>query len=523
MGKNPVKYNVNCRTGSGSTAAAMQVEAAPETTSPSTSAAIPLSRSDRLLATMALMLASAMQAADATIANVALPDLVSDLGGGLVLGAWVVTSYLCATAVVAPLTGALRRRFGAGALFASAVGLFAVASLLCSLAQSSTSIVLFRIFQGAAGGVIHPLAQAILLDLYPREQHGRMMAAWGATIMVGPIVGPLLGGVITDLASWRLVFAVNLPIAAVAIWAMRRGLPKTAPRADQPLDMIGVALLALAVGALQLLLTRHAGQPALGSPEMIIEAACAVIAFVMLAIRGQRTAFAAFRPAVFADINFATAAFYNFTVSGLLYITVVFVPALCEGPLEYSATVAGLTLVPRGIATMLMMLLAGRLVNIVDGRILLAIGIGSMAAGLLTMSEARPPDALPAIVIGSTLQAIGGGTLITCLSTIGFSSLAPELRTDAAGIYSLLRQLGCASGVALVTAVLHARLDAGLTDLHNGLDGPSPADPPLFLEVASLQAYSASFREMAIAALVIMPGVLLFRIGSTLRPRQNPD
>jgi DHA2 family multidrug resistance protein len=204
-------------------------------------AAIELPRSDRRLATLALMLASGMQAADATITNVALPQLEGDLGGGVIIGAWVVTGYLCATAIMAPLTGWLRRRFGARSLFTAAVVGFAVASLLCSIAPSPATIILFRVLQGAAGGVIHPLAQAILLDLYPRERHGRMLAAWGATIMVGPIVGPGLGGIITDLASWRFVFLVNQPLAAFAVWAMRRALPRMAANSDLPIDLLGVA------------------------------------------------------------------------------------------------------------------------------------------------------------------------------------------------------------------------------------------------------------------------------------------
>jgi DHA2 family multidrug resistance protein len=457
------------------------------------------------------MLASGMQAADATIANVALPQLEHDLGGGIALGAWVVTGYLCATAIVAPLTGWLRRRFGARTLFTAAVGAFAVASLLCSLAPSGATIVVFRILQGAGGGVIHPLAQAILLDLYPREQHGRMIAAWGATIMLGPILGPALGGIITDLTSWRFVFAVNLPLAAVAIWAMRRALPKIAPSSVMPLDMLGVGLLAIGVGALQLSLARGVGQSWLDSPELMIEVASAVIAFAALAARAPRIAAAVFRPAVLSDINFAVAAFYNFVMSALLFVVVVFVPALCQGPLGYSATTAGLAIVPRGIATMLVMLVVGQLIERIDGRILLAIGVGLMAAGLAMLAAARPPDALTAIIIGSTLQALGGGILITCLSTIGFSTLAPELRTDAAGVYSLLRQLGCASGVALMTAILRVQLDAKLLDLRNGLDPPGTATSPHFLDIAGLEAYSSSFRAMAIAALITLPGVLLFR------------
>ncbi len=495
----------------------------PESESAVASRAMPLARSERLLATMALMVASAMQAADATIANVALPELERDLGGGMVISSWVVTSYLCATAIVAPLTGWLRRRFGARALFAGAVGAFVAASLLCSLAPSPAAIIFFRILQGAGGGVIHPLAQAILLDLYPREKHGRMLAAWGATIMLGPIIGPALGGIITDLSSWRFVFAINLPIGALAIWGMCRALPNTDRGADLPIDMLGIALLAIAVGALQVCLTGSVGQSWLDSLELLAEAATAAIAFIALAMRAQRTGFTVFRPAVFADINFALAAFYNFTTSALLFVVIVFVPALGQGPLGFSATTAGLTLVPRAVATMLMMLLVGQLIAKIDGRILLTLGIGLTAAGLWMLAQAQPPDALMWIVVGSTLQAIGGGALITCLSTVGFSTLAPEMRTDAAGVYSLLRQLGCASGVALMTAVLRATIDANMIDIHNDLSSSSGAISPELFEIAAAQAYSFCFQAMAIAALVMLPGVWLFRIRSLGRPINEPN
>jgi DHA2 family multidrug resistance protein len=462
------------------------------------------------------MLASAMQAADATIANVALPQLERDLGGGVVLGAWVVTSYLCATAVVAPLTGWLRRRFGARRLFVGAVVAFVAASLLCSLAPSAPAIILFRVLQGVGGGVIHPLAQAILLDLYPRERHGRMLAYWGATVMLGPIVGPALGGIITDLASWRWVFAINLPLGAVAIWGMRRALANPTPTVREPFDLLGVLLLSIGIGALQLCLSRGVGRSWLESPELIAEGVIVVIAFGSVVLRTQRTGFAAFRLAVFRDINFAAGVGYNFISSALLFVTIVFIPALCQGPLGYSATVAGLTIVPRGVATMLMMLLIGRLLEIIDLRILLACGIMLTVIGLLMLSAARPPDALVWLVIGSTLQSVGGGGLLTCFSTISFSTLAPEMRTDASGVYSLLRQLGCASGVALMTAVLHLKTSDYLLAIPDGLSGPGAAMSPENL--AALNAYSVCFQGMAVVALLMLPGIWLFRVRPARRP-----
>jgi DHA2 family multidrug resistance protein len=475
---------------------------------------LPLARSERLLATIALMVATAMQAADATIANVALPRLEHDLGGGIVLGAWVMTSYLCANALVAPLTGWLRRRFGARRLFAGGVGLFVAASLLCSLAPTPAAIILARIVQGAGGGVVHPLAQAILLDLYPRRQHGRMLGIWGAMIMVGPILGPALGGVITDLASWRWVFAINLPLGVLAIWGIRRVLPKTRPGTDLSIDVLGIALLATAIGALQLCLERGVGQSWLDSPELLAETTIAVVAFGAIAVRVSRGRFTVFRTDLFKDVNFATAAFYNFMTSALLFVVIVFVPALGQGPLRYGATLAGFTLVPRGILMMLAMLLVGQFIAKIDFRILLTVGIALMTAGLAMLSAVKMQSAVLWIVIGSSLQAVGGGMLFTSLSTLGFATLAPEMRTDAAGVYSLLRQLGCASGVALMTAVLRAQVDANLLDLAAKASGPGAALSPQLVGGANLQAYSVCFQAMAVAALIMIPGIWLFRLGS---------
>src|SRR5580704_4634330 len=447
-----------------------------------------LARRERLFATWSLMIATAMQAADAVIVNVALPKLAHDLGGGVELGAWVMTSYLCAAAVVAPLTGWVRRRFGARHIFPAAVGVFIIASLLCAFAQNETSIILFRILQGAGGGLIHPLTQAMLLDLYPKERHGRILAIWGAALMLGPIFGPALGGIITDLASWRWAFIINLPLGLLVIRGVRGALPQAESTEPVPLDAIGMLLLVAGIGALQLGLERSVGRSWLNSPELLGEAAIVVVAFTMLALRTHHSGFTVFQPEVFKDTNFATAAFYNFITSALLF-----------------------TIVPRGILMMLMILLMGQLIGKVDYRILLMTGVMFTAAGLATVSAVRPDSAAIWLVGGSTIQAVGAGMLFTPLSTIGFSTLAPERRTDASGLYSLLRQLGSASGVALMTAVLRVRLDAHLSGFA-GAAIPAPR-----LNAASLEAYADCFRMMAIAALVVSPGVLLFRPGAEAR------
>ena len=471
-------------------------------------------RPERLIATCGLILATALQAADALIANVALPQLEQDLGGGIELGAWVIGSYLCATAVMAPLTGWLRRRYGARRLFPGAMAVFAVASLLCALSPSAGAIIVFRLLQGAGGGVIHPLAQAILLDIYPREQHGRMMAILGAGLMVGPILGPPLGGIITDLASWRWVFLINIPLGMLSIacvWRLRNTVEATR---DTMIDGVGILLLMTGIGALQLFLQRGVGRGWFHSPEIIVEAVIWIASFTLLGLRTHRTGFTAFRPEVFKDVNFATATFYNFMLSALLFVTVVFLPSLAQGPLGFPATMAGAMIVPRAILLMLVMLLVGRLIGRIDDRILLGSGWLLMAGGLVVLAATPADQALGWIITGSAIQAVGAGMLYIPLATLAFSTLPPGIRTDATGLYSLLRQLGYASGVALMSGVLQHEISANSADLSKGL-AAGAALPPQLAEMAALHGYADCFIMMAIAAAVIIPGIFLFRAGGT--------
>ena len=482
-------------------------------------AEVPAPAAARRFATIAVMVATAMQAADTTIVNVALPRLQHDLGGGLSLGAWVMTSYLCATAVVAPLTGWLRRRFGTRRLFAVSITVFVAASLLCSFAPSAAAIILFRILQGLGGGVIHPLGQAMLLDVYPQHRHGRILAILGATVMLGPVSGPALGGIITDLASWRWVFAINLPLGALAIWGIGRlSLGEAKPAPDQPIDFIGILLLITGVGVLQLWLERTVSVAWLQSPELFTEAAIVVIAFMLMAVRARRLGSTILRLEVLKDLNFALAAFYNFILSAVLFTTIVFLPAIAQGPLGYDATVAGLTIVPRGALMIVAMLLVGQLVGTVNYRIVLATGWLLVAAGMVLLSAIPRVDGAIWIIAGSTLQAIGGGMLFTPLITLGLSTLPPELRTDATGLYSLLRQVGSASGLALMTSLLQVRIQAHLPALPAGAAGQAAPLPHSLIEEATLHAYAECFRVMVLAAVAVMPGVVLFRI----RPAADP-
>jgi DHA2 family multidrug resistance protein len=461
------------------------------------------------------MIATAMQAFDSTIANVALPQLEQSLGGGIDLGSWVMTSYLCASAVTATLTGWFRRRHGARQAFGGAIVLFVLASLLCSISPSQTALILFRLVQGAAAGIIQPLAQAILLDLYPKRNHGRLLAIWGATIMAGPIMGPILGGVITDLASWRWIFVLNIPLGALAILGLSQ-VPASSEQnnINASIDSFGILLLVVGVGSLQLSLERSIVQSWPPSPEVIVEATIAIGTLVAITIRSTRVPFSLFKFEVFKDINFATSIFYNFVVGALVFTTIVFLPALSEGPLGYKALHAGLTISPRGVGTMATMLAVGYLIDKIDHRALLVVGM-LITAGAFELISQTPPDRSGTWLAGaSAIQGIGVGLLFTPLSTLAFSSLAAELRTDAAGVYSLLRQLGSATGVAAMTALLQAKIHANYAAITHRPMATAGSSTHL-LDLATFGAYMGCFRIMAVITVVIIPGVFLFRV---LRP-----
>jgi MFS transporter, DHA2 family, multidrug resistance protein len=415
--------------------------------------------------TACVILATLMQALDTTIANVALPYIQGSVSASQDQIAWVLTSYIAAAAIMTPPTGYLAGRFGVKPLFLVCVAGFTVASMLCGMAQSLVEIVLFRILQGMFGAALVPLSQSVLLGIYPPERQGFAMALFGVGVMAGPVLGPVLGGWLTENYSWRYVFYINLPIGVLAFLGMLVFLPATGRKAAAKLDWFGFATLSLAIGALQVLLDRGEQLDWFGSGEIWIEAIIAASAFYLFLVH-TFTADAPFvRPALFRDRNFAAGTLFIAIIGLTYYASMALQPPYLQGLMNYPVVTAGLVMGPRGIGTMAAMMLVGRLVGRLDTRLLLAVGLGLTAWSFYAMTGWTPDVLQTEIVVIGVVQGAGLGFLFVPLSSATLATLPPDQRTEGAGIYNLSRNIGSSVGISVVTSLLTQNTQANHADI----------------------------------------------------------
>ncbi len=482
----------------------------------------------RGLITIAIMLATVMQVLDTTIANVALPSMVGDLGASQDTINWVLTSYIVAAAIMTPVTGWLSDRFGRKELFLVSVVGFTITSMLCGVSWSLESMVLFRVLQGVFGAAIVPLSQTFLLDINPKERHGQAMAMWGAGIMVGPIIGPTLGGWLTESFNWRWVFFINLPVGIVAFLGSAAYLPAVAKRL-RGFDFFGFAMLSLGVGALQLMLDRGGEVDWFSAVEIWIELGLAITGFWVFIVHMATSKNTFIDPRIFTDRNFVTGLVFIFVIGVILLASLALLPPMLARIYGYPTITTGLVMAPRGVGTMVSMLLVGRLVQIVDARYLVVTGLALTAASLYFMTGFTPQMDSFLIIASGVIQGLGLGLVFVPLSTVAFATLAPQFRTDAASLFSLVRNLGSSIGISIVSVLLsrnlqinHAELSAGITPYNPNLAVLSPGavagDPAalaqvdLMVNIQSLMiSYIDDFKLMMIVTLCAMPLVLLLR------------
>jgi DHA2 family multidrug resistance protein len=431
-------------------------------------ATIQLSDQRRVALTVVVMGATLMQVLDATIANVALPHMQASLGAAPDTISWVLTSYIIAAAVATPVTGWLEARIGRRALMLGSLIGFTIASILCGLSTSLTMMVGSRLLQGLCGAFISPLGQAIMLDIYPPEHRAKALSIWGMGIMVGPILGPIIGGILTDAYNWRWVFFINVPVGIFAVFGMMAMLPKTKLK-SVPFDMTGFAYLALALGSMQLVLDRGSQQDWFNSLEILIEAGISISFFWMFAVHTATSPNSIVPRALFQDRNFVLANIFLLGVMGVTMSAAALLPPMLQGLYGYDTTDAGLLIVPRGAAMVVSIFLVGRLASKIDARLM--IGTGMVLAGIAQweMTGFSPDmDRWPVIYTG-LVQGLGIGLVIMPLNLLAFATISSELRTSAAAVWNLCRNIGGSIAIAIFSAIYAHNIQVNHSDITGNL------------------------------------------------------
>lgn len=495
----------------------------------------------RGIITLCTMVATLMQALDSTIANVALPYMQGTLAATSDQITWVLTSYIVAAAIMTAPVGWMAQRFGRRKLFIFCILGFTGASVLCGLATSLQQMVIYRVLQGVFGAALVPLSQATMLDIYPIEKRGSAMALWGMGVMVGPIVGPTLGGYLTDMFDWRWVFFVNVPfgilVALGFFFCMKEGKVKEALK----FDWMGFAALSLGVGALQLMLDRGEQMNWFESREIIIEAILAGTGFYLFIVHMFTAKKPFIPPHIFRDANFISGLFLIFALGMILLASAALLAPYLQNLGGYPVASAGLLMAPRGIGTMIAMSIAGRLTTRLDPRLLIAFGISMLCYTLWQMSYWTPDVSAGEMVYVTVKQGFGLGFVFTPLSVMAFATLDPQARTDGAAMFSLVRNMGSAIGISIMQfmlahniQVMHSSIAEQVTPFNRMLQHGAPsvywglntAHGPQLLDriinrQASIIAYANDFKLMMIIALPTLLLLFLMKPPKEIRVRRK--
>jgi DHA2 family multidrug resistance protein len=486
---------------------------------------------NRVAITVCVILATLMQSLDTTIANVALPYMQGSVSASRDQIDWVLTSYIVAAAIMTPTTGYLAGRFGLKRLFLISIAGFTAASMLCGLAQSLVQIVLFRILQGLFGAALVPLSQTTLLNINSKERQGSAIAVWGVAVMAGPVLGPVLGGYLTSVYTWRYVFYINLPIGIFAFLGISAFLNDTARNVTAKLDWFGFGTLSLAIGAFQVMLDRGEQLDWFGSGEIIIESIIAASSLYLFLVHTFSAREPFVRPSLFRDRNFSAGVLFVAVIGLTYYASLALQPPFLQGLMNYPIVTAGLVIGPRGVGTMGAMLIVGKLIGRVDTRYLLGIGLGLTAWSFYAMTGWTPDISQMTIIVVGVVQGIGLGFIFVPLSVVTLSTLSPEQRAEGAGLYSLSRNVGSSVGISVVNSLLttntqvnHAEIARHVTAFNRMFENPTIArfwDPmtavgraaldAVITQQAQVIAYIDDYKLLMIATIAVLPLLVVFK------------
>ncbi|MEO8152089.1 MAG: DHA2 family efflux MFS transporter permease subunit [Rhizobacter sp.] len=418
----------------------------------------PLTGSQLVFGTVALSLATFMNVLDSSIANVSIPAIAGDMGVSPAQGTWVITSFGVANAISVPLTGWLTQRFGQVRLFTASILLFVLASWLCGLAPNIESLIAFRVLQGLVAGPMIPLSQTLLLASYPPAKAGIAMAMWAMTVLVAPVVGPLLGGWITDVVSWPWIFYINIPVglvAAAATWSIYRSRDPGPRRV--PLDYIGLTLLVLFVGCMQVMIDKGKELDWFSSVQIVTLAIVAVVSFMFFLAWELTEKHPIVDLRLFAKRNFWLGSTALAFAYGLFFGNVVLMPLWLQQYMGYTATWAGFALAPVGLLAIVLSPWVGKNVRRIDPRRLATVAFVGFAVVLWMRSHFNTQSDFVTILIPTVLQGAAMAFFFIPLQAIVFSGLPPERMPAAAGLSNFLRITAGAVGTSLFTTVWESR------------------------------------------------------------------
>ena len=479
---------------------------------PAPAAFPPLHGMERVLGTVSLSLATFMNVLDSSIANVSIPAIAGDLGVGPAQGTWVITSFAVANAISMPLTGWLTRRLGAVRLFVGSILLFTIASWLCGLAPTIEALIFCRVLQGLVAGPMIPLSQTLLLASYPRALAGTAMALWGMTVLVAPVVGPLVGGWITDHIGWPWIFYINIPVgllAAAVTWSIFR--TRAQPPQRVPLDRIGLGLLVLWVGALQLMVDQGRELDWFGSTQIVALALLAGVGFVFFLVWELGAAHPIVDLRLFAQRNFLMGTVSLSLAYGLIFGNIVLLPLWLQQHMGYTATWAGLALAPVGLLAIALSPWVGRSINRVDPRWLATAAFLGFAAILWMRSRFNTQADFGTIVLPTLLQGAAMAVFFIPLQSIAFAGLPGDRMPAAAGLSNFVRITAGAVGTLVFTTLWESR--ASLHHAHL-VQGISLSNPAAVQTLAELQRAGHS-RDQALALMNRMVDQQAFTMAAT--------
>jgi MFS transporter, DHA2 family, multidrug resistance protein len=411
---------------------------------------------------IAVMFATFMEVLDTTVVNVSLPHIASSMSATTDEATWALTSYLVANAIILPMTGWLAGRFGRKNLLMLSTTGFTLASFLCGAAPNLALLIVFRIIQGATGGALQPLSQAVLLETFKPEDRGRAMGFWAVGIVVAPILGPVVGGWLTENYSWRWVFYINLPVGIIALLMTRMFVfdPPYLRRESQGIDYWGMGLLVVGIGALQFVLDKGQQEDWFASTMITTLAVISVVALVALVIYELRTPHPIVDLRLFKDRSYSVGVFLMTVVGFALYGSLVLLPLMLQTLFGYSSLAAGEAMAPRGVGSLFMMPLVGVMTAYIDPRKLLSVGLVVGGLTMLWLGNINLEAGYWDFVWPQVLQGLGLSLLFVPLTTVSMATIEPRRMGYATSLFNLMRNIGGSVGIAMTGTMLARRRQA---------------------------------------------------------------